>query len=187
MEKIINKKDLPSWSEPLLQGIAFWLGYKKQLYRHYPLSEGAIIGEACHIIYANISESDSLICEKMYKAMGVRGAGQTRADLVIIDKVTQNEKVIIEVKRNGASVKLINDDLKRLAEVKKTKKNVRCFLLLVSESLRPKSFVNDNGMAVKKTIRFADFHANVRRACKATGSFRGKDSAHYACLIEVNA
>jgi hypothetical protein len=186
MVKIRNIQDLPSWSEPLLQGITFWIGYKKQLYRHYPLSEGAIIGEACHIVYANISESDSLICEKMYKEMGIRGAGQTRADLVIIDKTTQKEKIIIEVKRNSASGKLINDDLKRLAEVKKTKKNVRCFLLLVSQSLRPKAFVNDNGMAVKKTFPFTDFHANVRRACKATGSFKGKDSAHYACLIEVN-
>jgi hypothetical protein len=186
MRKIKNVKDLPSWTEPLLQGITFWLGYKKQLYRHYPLSEGAIIGEACHLVYANILEIDSLICEIMYKKMGVKDAGQTRADLVIIDKATQKEKVIIEVKRNSASLKLINEDLKRLADVKRKKHNVRCFLLLVSQSSKPKTFVNHNGMAVKKTIPFADFHADVRRVCKATGSFKGKNSAHYACLIEVN-
>ena len=186
MKKGFSERVVLGWAEPLLQGISFWLGYKKQLYRHYPLTEGAIVGEAIHLVYANISENDSLICEKMYKEMGVKDAGQTRADLVIIDKKSKNEKVIIEVKRNSASQKLIDGDLKRLSEVKKTKRNVRCFLLLVSQSLKPKKFVNNNGMAVKGDIPIADFHVNVRRVCKATGSFKGKNAAHYACLIEVN-
>jgi hypothetical protein len=28
-------KKNPSWVEPALQGLAFWLGYRKQLFRHH--------------------------------------------------------------------------------------------------------------------------------------------------------
>ena len=185
MKKNISEMVRLSWVEPLLQGISFWLGYKKQLYRHHPLTEGAIVGEAINIIYANISESDALICEKMYREMGVKDAGQKRADLVIADKKTKKEKIIIEVKRDSVSPTLIIEDLKRLANVKKSKRNVRCFLLLVSQGSKPKKFVTKNGIAVRRDIHFDDFHVNVRRVCKATGSFTKQGAAHYACLIEV--
>jgi hypothetical protein len=44
----------PKWAERALQGLAFWIGCRHSLYAHYPLSEGALVAEACNLIYANL-------------------------------------------------------------------------------------------------------------------------------------
>ena len=62
----------------------------------------------------------------------------------------------------------------------------RCFLLLVSQGMLPKQFVNaKTGKAVTKEIVAENYVAKVRRVCKATSSFEKKKNAHYSCLIEV--
>lgn len=185
----IKKDKLPYWAEPLLQGITFWVGYKKQLYPHYPLTEGAIVSEATNLIHSNLADDEILVCEKMYKDIAINGVGQTRADLVFLNKTSKAVKYIIEVKRSSASNTLINKDISRLGTAKQSINNARCFLLVVSQSSLPEIFVNEETGKAKTTElpddNFKPAKAFVRRVCKATGSFDKKNKAHFACLIEV--
>ena len=80
------KPDLPSWVDSVLQGITFWLGYKRQYYRGYHLTEGAIVGELTQLLYSNIENNKKVICEKMYKEIIEEWDGLHRLDLLIKDK-----------------------------------------------------------------------------------------------------
>jgi len=172
----------PTWTDKLLQATAFWVGYKSQLY-HYPLTEGAIVGEAAALLSNGLDKGYRLECEIMYKELNAPVLGQARADLAI--KQGDHLDTIIEVKRATASRKKIDEDFKRLATVHRSNPSSRCFLLLVSQGLRPVNYVTDEGKAVTGVINTKDYTAKVRRACKAASSFRGTESAHYSCLIEV--
>jgi len=133
---------LPKWAEPLLQGLSYWLGYKKQLYRHYPLSEGAIIGEALHLIYSNIGEGEKLECEVMYNMLNenINHMGNARADIVI--KNPNDIPIhVIETKRSIAPNAAIIDDFKKLANAKSKFPNCHFYLLLVAQGRRPSNYV----------------------------------------------
>ena len=176
-------QEKPYWAEKLLQGTSFWMGYKTQLYRHYPLTEGAIIGEAVSLIKGTLKEYYQLECELMYKDLNVETTTRQRADLVI--KKGANIDSVIEVKRAKSTHKKVTEDFKRLAKCHKSNPKARCFLLLVSQKFRPSNYINEKGKAIAKEIKAEGYIAKVRRACKAASSFESKESAHYSCLIEV--
>ena len=197
----------PDWAEKALQGLAFWIGHRHSLYRHYPLLEGALVAETCNLIHANLRHSEALHCEVQYSrlvpdgqwpgSMGVRA----RADLVVTDQISpipgdetrklmNDARFVIEVKRASAPAAQINEDLKRLAKVQGENARVRAFLFLVSEAARPNQrFVTAEGRATRglQNIPGTASKYRVRRACKASAAFSGKASAHYACIIEVFA
>lgn len=172
----------PKWTERVLQGAAFWIGYKSQLY-HYPLTEGAIVGEAASLLNSKLKNGYILECEQMYKDLNVPDPGQTRADLVI--KESERIDTVIEVKRAKSPNKKVSEDFKRLAMCHKANPDSRCFLLIVSQGFRPKKYITEEGKAILEEIKGKGYKAKVRRACKAASSFKSKDRAHYACLIEV--
>jgi hypothetical protein len=194
----------PTWAERALQGLAFWIGQRHALYRDYPLSEGALVAEACNLIYANLSRDEVLLCEEQYSRLVPHGHWPTgfgqrsRADLVVVvgiyktraaesDNLVPYAKEVIEVKRGSAPGSMIDQDLKRLAALKAANPQVRALLFLVSEARRPRRFVSTEGRALlgKHAIPSTLSHYRVRRACKAAAAFSGTESAHYACIIEV--
>ena len=178
----MNWENKPNWTERLLQGSAFWVGYKSQLY-HYPLTEGAIVGEAAALLNSKLDSDYTLECEVMYKDLGLKDSGQTRADLVI--KNDGEIDSIIEVKRAKVDKEKVKEDLVRLANYHKVNPSSRCYLLLVSQKFRPLNYITEEGKAILDEIKGKGYKAKVRRACKAAASFKNKDSAHYSCLIEV--
>jgi hypothetical protein len=191
------------WLEHALQGLAFWIGHRHSLFKGYPLSEGALVAEACNLIQANLPHDLVLMPECMYKnlvAVGatVKGVGAlARADLVLCDvaakaigregNLAEHTKFVIEVKRGNASTQSINEDLARLhAFLQIAHKGTRCFLFVVSESLAPKRFIKDGKSSLgARSIPGTTGHFRVRRSVKAAASFSGKESAHYVCLLEV--
>lgn len=191
------------WLEHALQGLAFWIGHRHSLFKDYPLSEGALVAEACNLIQANLPHDLALMPECMYKnlvAAGtkVEGVGSlARADLVLCaskarevgreGNIAAHTRFVIEVKRGNASAQSINEDLSRLhAFLKFATPGTRCFLFVVSEGLAPRRFVKD-GKSILGVhhIPGRDGHFRVRRSVKAAASFSGKLSAHYVCLLEV--
>lgn len=92
-------------------------------------------------------------------------------------------------KRALAARALIDQDLERLANLMLSNSGVRAFLFVVSESHRPDRFVTPDGLARpgEQKIDGINAHYLVRRICKATATFSGRESAHYACVIEVFA
>lgn len=191
------------WLESALQGLAFWIGHRHSMYRHYPLPEGALVAEACNLIQANISDALVLFPECMYRNLvadkiELEGIGnQARADLVICDSqatqigrdgnLSQHVRFVMEVKRGSSSVQSINEDLSRLHGLLCSSPiSVRCFLIVVSESRAPSRFVKSGKSILgPHDIPGTNGHYRVRRSVKAAASFSGKKSAHYVCLIEV--
>jgi hypothetical protein len=194
----------PVWSEKALQGLAFWIGHRHALYPGYPLGESALIAEACNLIFANLGPGEVLLCERQYTQLMPDGRWprnqgmRSRADLVVVTGLTHSQaeaqtsllghlSAVIEVKRASAPKAQIDQDLKRLAIFKNANKNARAFLFVVAEAKRPRRFVSPEGGAMlgKNNIPGENAHYRVRRACKAAAAFSGKESAHYACIIEV--
>lgn len=178
-----KKKDLRHWTDPLLQGLAFWLGYEQQITRNYKLTEGAIFAEAVKLIRANLYKNEKLHTEKMYRELGVKDFGQQRVDLVVSNE--DGLIAVLEVKRNIKDFRLIIKDFERLRALNSQHKNTKCFLLFASQGVRPKRFVNEKGTANNIDFIGKNYIAHVRRVCKATSTFRSKEKAHYVCLIEV--
>ncbi|MBN3797217.1 hypothetical protein [Burkholderia sp. Ac-20392] len=191
------------WLELALQGLAFWIGHRHSLFKDYPLSEGALVSEACNLIQANLPYDLVLMPECMYKNLvtvdsTVEGVGpQARADLVLCDiaakrigregNVSAHTKFVIEVKRGSASTQSINEDLSRLhAFLQVARQGTRCFLFIVSESYAPRRFVKDGRSILgAHPVPGTTGNFRVRRSVKAAASFSGKETAHYVCLLEV--
>ncbi len=194
----------PEWAEKALQGLAFWIGHRHSLYRDYPLSEGALVAEACNLIHANLDAGQVLRCEVQYSQLVPTGmwplelGPRSRVDLLIAADTAHLAKAnslvdqviaAIEVKRAAAPNSQIDYDLKRLATFKLQNPSARAFLFVVAEAHRPTRFVAAEGRAIlgKHSIKGVAAHYRVRRACKAAASFSGKASAHYACILEIFA
>ena len=114
-----NLAPTPSWAERALQGLVFWVGHRRALYHHYPLSEGALVAETCNLIHANLDQDKRLLCERQYLKLLPAGHrleavhAKSRADIVVVRRPTQKQadgpgslvnslEAVIEVKRASA-------------------------------------------------------------------------------------
>ena len=195
MAKLMRR---PFWAEQALQGITYWIGHRRCLYRHYPLAEGALVAEVCNLIQANLKGPFILRCEVRYEELlpGIAKSGiltqKARADLVIVEKPKGRDKpspkFIIEVKRATASKGQIDNDLQRLAAVRNHHRAIRAFLFIIAEAKRPNRFVNKQGATRKERYSIPNCpqnHFRVRRTCKAIHASKAISTAQYACLLEV--
>src|SRR5262245_419134 len=126
----LDLPDRQKWLEHALQGLAFWIGHRHSFFNGYPLSEGALVAEACNLIQANLRPGLLLLPECMYSNLvaprvAIRGVGAlARADLVLCDEaakpigrdgnISAHTRFVIEVKRGDAPTRLVNEDLRRL-------------------------------------------------------------------------
>ena len=191
------------WLEHALQGLAFWIGHRHSLFNAYPLTEGALVAEACNLIQANLPPGLVLLPECMYRNLVPNGThlegvtGQSRADLVLCDKsakpigrdgnISPHVRFVIEVKRGSAPDREINTDFVRLHSYLRASNNdARAFLFVISESKAHRRFVKaGKSILGPQKIPGCEGHFRVRRTVKAAASFSGKERAHYVCLIEV--
>ena len=176
---------LPLWANPLLQGLSFWIGYKKQLYPHYPLSEGAIVGESQNLLYSRLEKGQKLFCEYPYSKIIDLPETDNRADLVILENDLPS--VVIEVKRYEAGIKLIYSDFEKLSLIKEDNNKIRCFVLLISQQKIPTHFVRKDGIANRGIYIYNSIEFSVIRNCKASSSLKegAAQNANYATLIEI--
>jgi hypothetical protein len=147
---------VPRWAARALQGITYWIGHRRCVYREYPLAEAAFVAEICNLIYASLPPSQVLRCEVQYSSL-LEGKPKTnlltrraRADLVVANKSDKKGDVpppqfVIEVKRAGAPRAQIDADLRRLAEVHRKHGGIRTFMFIIAEAQRPVRFVNPEG------------------------------------------
>lgn len=194
---------LPDWLTTSLQGLAFWIGYKRALYRDYPLSEGALVTELRTLIHANLSDEHFLKCEVAYSKLVTKGtirpkiiAGRVRVDLVIATaseskkipgKLIYSPHVVMEFKLAKAPAPLITKDLQRLAAFQSIRPTTRTFLLVLSEAGRNDRFVTEEGVSQKgeQSIPASSGSFRVRRTLKAAPAYTNKESANYASIVEV--
>ena len=195
-------RDWPSWLERALQGLAYWTGHRRCLYKNYPLAEGAFVAELCNLIHANLPDRYSLYCEVQYSELIHRDERPTqlteraRADLVVYENVShksegeeQHPKFIIEVKRSLAPKAQIDADLSRLMAVRAVLPDVKTYLVVIAEAQRPKRFVSEQGSSITKrqTIDGRAGYFKVRRTLKAAHAYTKVERSQYACLVEAYA
>lgn len=195
------RTDWPSWLGLALQGLTFWIGHRRCLYKDYPLSEGAFVAELCNLIRANIPDRYKLACEVQYSQLIHRDDRPTqlteraRADLVVYEKVRNGTEVsllpryIIEVKRATAPKNQIDADISRLVEVRAVLPDVKTYLIVVAEAKRPKRFVSSGGVSIttKQQLDGGAGYYKVRRTFKAAHAYTKVEKSQYACLIETFA
>jgi hypothetical protein len=175
---------LPKWVNPLLQGLSYWIGYRKELYPHYKLSEGAIVAESQLLIITRLDTNQVLKCEVPYKTLNNKNHSQLRSDFVIYDG--GKPQFVIEVKKHEAGIKKIIEDFQKLKNLKNDKKHIRCFLLIVSQNTFPKKFITPKGIARRK-LDFEGFNLRIIRNCKSASSINENTfkKSNYCTLIEV--
>lgn len=191
MKKKKDKNDIPNWLNMAMRGVVCWIGWRRSFYRMHNLVEGAIVAEVCNIIAANLGDGQQLICEKLYKEINPNfPIGKSpRADLAIVQKQKKSRVIthVIEVKRSS-SAKIL-DDVERLGELKLLNPEIKTYLLIVSEQKRPCDYVTENGCAVrnvfKHKVKKNKYEYNVRRVVKMSHTFKKKNHAHYACILEI--
>lgn len=153
---------IPSWAEDALQGITFWIGHRRSMYRHHELTEGAIVAELANLISHRLVGEDNqkahLYCEVLYRNVltnkevkaGSDPWGATRLDLLVASESVSRAQIkthdfsnsvtqVIEVKRAFPQSK-INGDLRRLANLVAVKPSVRAFLIVVAQAKIPWHF-----------------------------------------------
>lgn len=174
----------PTWVEPALQGLAFWLGYRKQLFRHHDLPEGALVAELSTLMYAHIGQDEILECEYPYSGL-IGDPDLSRVDIALLRENLPH--TFIEVKRGKAATKLIEGDITKLARIRELNPEIRCFLIIGSQGKLPVKFVDrETGRAIKGIHETSDgVRYKVTRVCKAAASFEKKETAMYVCLVEV--
>ena len=194
--------DWPAWLATALQGLTFWTGHRRCLYRNYPLAEAAFVAELCNLIHANLPDNYSLHCEEQYSAFIDRNDRPTlltersRADLVVYENVETRSgesdlhaRFIIEVKRASAQKAQIDADLARLMAVRAVFPEIKTYLVVVAEAHRPTRFVSDAGVSVTKKQRLEGVsgYFKVRKTFKAAHAYTKIERSQYACLIEAYA
>ena len=195
---------IPSWVTTALQGLTFWIGYKRALYRDYPMSEGALVTELRSLMHANLPDEFFLKCEVGYSRLAKAIprppaiAGRTRADLVVATKIESpkiagklvySPKFVFEFKRAGAPAREIDKDLKRLAALQECRPTARAFLVVLSEAGRNDRFVTEKGKTNvgKHKVEGANAMYHIRRTVKAVSAYTNRDSGNYATIVEVRA
>ena len=189
-----------------LQGLVFWIGYRRALFVKHPLAEAALVAEACCLIQANLPESQQLLPERMYSDLVLRPEmikswGQKRADLVVCEKQPEGKQAsgplagsvchVIEVKRGSTRKKAIDEDILRLSLfLKNARPGARAFLFQLCEGSLPKRFVNHKTGKARTgnlpiTVNEEVIKCGIRRVLKAASSFEGKETANYAVVVEV--
>jgi hypothetical protein len=192
----IALKDWPRWLQKALQGITYWIGHRRCLFGGYPLSEGALVAELCNLIYANLPSNRELACEITYSSILAEDERpsflreRARVDIAIFAKNRNKDdapEVIVEVKRASSGRMQIDADLRRLAAVRSVRPHIQTFLIVIAEARRPARFVNEDGQSVLTMRRIPDHfgYYKVRRTWKAAHAFKTRDTAQYACLVEV--
>ena len=196
----------PDWVELAMQGVSFWIGYRRSLFRGYTQPEAALVAEMMTLIQANLPKDHSLLAEPMYKDLVAKGNeeefGLKRADFVVYQgkKIRNTEKenlsdrvrYVFEVKR-GSSTK-IEEDLHKLYKfrevVSRSSTLANSYLIILTERRTLKEFINiKDGVGITKYQKIPECSGRykVRRVVKAASSFKDvvKRKANYGILIQV--
>ena len=197
-KKKTKKPDIPKFIRKALQGVTFWIGHRRCIYRDYPLLEGAIVAEMCNLLFANAESNLKIECETHYKDFSskIDQNKRIRADIAIFEKNsdldTKTLKYVIEVKRYSAGETNFKKDIVRLYELKKILPKIRTFLFIISEAELPSKFVYKNGKKEGFSIRKEfcipnnnNLYYRVIKTYKAAQAFTKRKRAQYACVLEV--
>jgi hypothetical protein len=208
MKKKWNSSDeLAKRIASALEPIPYWVGYKHARYSKHELPEAAIVAELRETLLARCVDGETVHCEVAYLKLGFtsepKKAGRPlQADLVIAAKGTKKKPgkpvAVIEVKRGDKLDAQASEDLIYLKQLRKdTAGRFRTFLVLVTESGRPKDGLTERGTADRQFAIEGFPGVYVRRVVRAIGHAAeyedglptdvtsDKRSQHWGVLYEI--
>lgn len=220
MTRVYQKDDngffkVPFYISNAMQGLAYWIRYRRSLYKYYSLSEYVVVAEFCTLLQAKLNTKEFVLCEKQYRNFLLTPPSdleKSRIDITIAEisknsKIKKDElfstnnkqengflkdvaKVVFEVKMYDSHEDL-KKDFKRLKKIKKENKDkVITYFMLVSENKLPVEFVDaETGrqLADIKKYKENEYRLNVVMVKKALGGYGKKalSKGTFICLIEV--
>ena len=178
------KKHLRSPLEHMLQGLAYWLAYKRETVK-YLITEHEAVGEAIQILESQLASGYKIVKEFPYCKVCSKYSVHQHADVAIINPQGECD-CIIEFKIAGSTNGGYKADIKKMANVKKDCPDIDCYVvILYSQSCNidvPKNLVDGNGKAIKKPIPMNSTKIRVRRVCNAVCSKNAKKMKKTICI-----
>ena len=178
------KKHLRSPFEHMLQGLAYWLAYKRETVK-YLITEHEAVGEAIQILESQLAPSYKIVKEFQYSKVCNKYSVHQRADVAVLNSQGGCE-CLIEFKIAGSTNGGYKADIKKMINVKKECPDIDCYIIILySQSCNigvPKELVDDNGKAIKKPIPMNSTKIRVRRVCNAVCSKNAKKMKKTICI-----
>lgn len=165
-----NLKKFEDFCPQILQGLAFWVAYKKQYFKNYHFSEGALTSELYTLINAFKPDHFQIIAEchysRMFPYIKNDELGRKKSvDILLYKKPitekknTNNKKksqekkkskdfkipkeanlFLLEVKKMESKQSEIVKDFEKIHDYLKTNSKARGFIILLNQEHRKKSF-----------------------------------------------
>lgn len=173
--------------ERTLQGLAYWIAYKKELIS-IDLIEADIVSEAAHLLLSRLS---NYYIKKEVDYTTLNSALRKQyADLGIFSREDNKCVCIIEFKRENNTNGGYKKDVQKLKRVKELEPNIICLAVVTYEkSCRlkdPNKLVTPNGKAKRGIIKDSgDAQVKVRRVCNALASKSANKMKKVVCLEVV--
>lgn len=154
------------WTEDAFQAVAYWLGYQRKRFRHYPIREIAVVTELAALLHAPARRQGLRIeCERAFPlvldvpAASIPDFRQKRVDIAI-GPAAGAAALVLEVKvPEKIEIKALPpwaDDLHRLTWLKQQNRNIDARLALITESALPAAWVSESGRALRAEQELAD-------------------------------
>ena len=164
--------DIKTQIEPMLQGVAYWIAYKKEL-SNLNLIEADIVSEAAHFLSARLFDYYGKR-EVDYSSLNCKLSKQY-ADLGIFSHKDNKCTCIIEFKLGDNTSGGYKQDLQKVKKFKSLEKDITCLVVIAYRNScsikRPHEFVTPNGKAKRGIIKDkTGVPVKVHRVCNALAS-----------------
>ena len=155
------------WTEDAFQALAYWLGYQRKRFRHYPIREIAVVTELAALLHTSTQRRGWRIeCETTFPKVlnlsnpdSISSDRQKRVDISIgPDKAAAIFAIEIKVpqKVTTSGTPAWAEDLHRLARLKQHNALLEVRLALVTESALPSTWFSAAGKAVRMEQSLSD-------------------------------
>ena len=182
---IKTNKHLFDAIEKMLQGLSYWMGYKKECYAGHSIMEHVAVDAAMGILNAHIDHSFYRVhCEYLYKYIpGTANPGDQRADLVIIEKKTNTCICAIEFKMSTNTNGGIISDINKISSIPSTVSRLVVLLSPKEKASVVSPFITANNHA-KRTVNLGGGHppVSVIRATRAMETSYSKAPYRAICI-----
>lgn len=176
--KVVSSSQAWKWTEDAFQAIAYWLGYQRKRFRHYPIREIAVVTELAALLHAPAQRQGLRIeCERAFPLVLDMPPGampafrQKRVDIAIgpaTGTATHALEVKVPGKIDAQGMPSWAVDLHRLVWLKQQNPHIEVRLALVTESALPAGWLSDSGRALRTEQQLPDGTLyRVRRVFRA--------------------
>ena len=178
------KKHLRSPFEHMLQGLAYWLAYKRETVK-YLITEHEAVGEAIQILQSQLVSGYKIKREFSYNKVCGKYSVHQHADVAILNSQGECD-CLIEFKIAGSTNGGYRSDIKKMINVKNECPDIDCYVvILYCQSCSvgvPQKLVDSKGKAIKNPAPIYSTKIRVRRVCNAVCSKNAKKMKKTICI-----